>query len=90
MSQIASGEVLAEPLVTLDVIRGQIAVIVGIQSLEIRTVPASSLHVTFVWTYQIVPGRLILACRWCRCHWIFSSGLRVSDHVVALGSVLLR
>ena len=63
--RITSGKILADPRVVLHVVRSQIAVLVGIQSVEVRTPPCSGLHAAFVWTRQIVPGGLILASgRW--------------------------
>ena len=90
MIQIASAEVLAEPLVALDVIRSQSASLCSIQSLEVWTRRGGQLRAAVgrvgFWAHQIVSAGLILARARRGCRLIFRS---CTDQIVPLRRVRL-
>jgi hypothetical protein len=87
--QIALFKMLAEPPVTLNIVRSQISLLAGIQSVEVRTHPRCTLRLVLICSYQIISRGLILAgARW-RTQWICWRRLRTTDDIVPLGRVLL-
>jgi hypothetical protein len=87
--QIATFKVLAEPRLSLDIVRSQISLLADIQGVEVRALPRRSLRFILICSYQIISSGLILAGGRWRNQWIRWRGLRITDHIVPLGRVLL-
>jgi len=88
MIQIAFSKMLAEPLVALNIVRCQISLLAGIQSVKIRPHPRCILRLALICFYEIISRGLILAGGRRRGQWICRSRLRITDDIVPLGRVL--
>jgi len=85
--QIALFKMLAEPPVGLDIVRSQIPLLAGIQSVKVRTRPGCTLRSVLI-SYQIISRGFILAGGRWGTEWICWRRLRITDDIVPLGRVL--
>ena len=80
---------LAEPLVALNIVRSQLSLLAGIQSVKVRTHLQCILRLALIGSYQIISRGLILAGGRWRSQWICRRRLRITDDIGPLGRVLM-
>lgn len=89
VAQIAFLEILAQPSMTLDVVRRQIPLLAGIQGVEVRMHRRCTRNLSLIRPDQVVSGRLILSDSGRRRQRIRRRRLRVAHQIVALGRILM-
>ena len=87
--QIAFCKMLAEPLVALNIVRSQISLLAGVQSVKVRTHLRCILRLALIGSHQIISRGFILTSGRRRSQWICRRRLRITDDIVPLSRVLM-